>query len=498
MRPRSGASLARSSRLQEPYRDITVTSNVQSEPDRELVDIADYVDRFEPSTKAIDAARLCTLDTMGCALNALDFPECTKLLGPVVPGTTVPHASRVPGTRYELDPVTATFSFGCMIRWLDENDTFTAAQGSHPSDNLAGILMLADHLSQQRAAAGEPPLIMRDVFVALVKAYEIQGCIAIENDFKKAGIDHPLLTRVASSAVLTKMLGGTRKQIFNAVSNAWVDVSLAAIRHAPNAGWRKGWAAADATFNGLRLALMAMKGEMGYPTVLSAKHYGFNDARFGGKPLAFQRPYGDYVIQHSMFKFVAAGMHSQSAVECALRLHPLVKDRIDDIERIVLHSQDALMRIMYKTGPLHNPADRDHCAQYVVAAALIFGRLDAKDFEDEVAADPRIDRLREKTTVIEDPRYTKDFVDPAKRSNANAVQVFFKDGTHTPKIEVEYPPGHPKRRKDFMPVLRSKLESSLVRRFDDRQQRRILDLSEDAPRLDRMPVHEFVSLFVQK
>ena len=473
-----------------------MTSNIRSKPDPELIDIADYVSRFDPGEKAIDAARYCLLDTMGCALNALDFPECTKLLGPVVPGTVVPHGSRVPGTKFELDPVTATFSFGAMIRWLDENDTFTAAQGSHPSDNLAGILMLADHLSRQRHANGEHPLAVRDVLEALVKAYEIQGCLAIENDFKKAGIDHPLLTRVASAAVLTKMLGGTRDQVANAVSNAWVDSSLPAIRHAPNTGSRKSWAAADATFNALRLALMAVKGEMGYPTILTARQYGFYDARMGGKPLQFQRPYGDYVIQHSMFKFVAAGMHSQSAVECALRLHPLVKDRIDDIERIVLHSQDALMRIMYKTGPLHNFADRDHCAQYVVAVSLIFGRLQATDFEDAVAADPRIDRLREKTEVIEDPRYTKDFVDPEKRSSANALQVFFKDGTHTPEIEVEYPPGHPRRRKDFMPVLRSKLEASLARRFAPEHQRRILELSEDASRLDRMPVHEFVSLFV--
>lgn len=472
-----------------------MTSNIRPQPDQVLVDIGDYVSRFEPGTPAIDAARFCLLDTMGCALNALDFPECTKLLGPVVPGTVVPYGSRVPGTSYQLDPVTATFSFGCMIRWLDENDTFTAAQGSHPSDNLAGILMLADHLSRRRAAGGRPPLTMREVLEALVKAYEIQGCLAIENDFKKVAIDHPLLTRVASAAVLTRMLGGTRDEIVNAVSNAWVDSSLAAIRHAPNTGSRKSWAAADAAFNGLRLAMMAVRGEMGYPSILSAKQYGFYDARLGGRPLAFQRPYGDYVIQHSMFKFVAAGMHSQSAVECALRLHPLVKERIDDIERVEMHSQDALMRIMYKTGPLHNFADRDHCAQYVVAIALLFGRLSAADFEDAVAADPRIDRLRGKTTVVEDPRYTKDFVDPDKRSSANALQVFFRDGTHTPKIEIEYPMGHPRRREDFIPFLWKKLEASLARRFAPRQQARIMELSTDARRLDRTPVHEFVDCF---
>jgi 2-methylcitrate dehydratase len=472
-------------------------SNVRPAPDQVLVDIGNYVTDFTPGAEAIAASRLCMWDAIGCALNALDFPECTKLLGPVVPGTVVPHASRVPGTNYALDPVTATFSFGCMIRWLDENDTFTAAQGSHPSDNLAGILMLADHLSRSRVANGQQAPVLRDVLEALVKAYEIQGCLAMENDFKRAAIDHPLLTRVASTAVLTHMLGGSRDEIVNAVSNAWVDSTLATIRHAPNTGWRKSWSAADATFNALRLALMAVKGEMGYPAVLSAKYYGFYDARFGGKPFRFQRPYGDYVIQNSMFKFVAAGMHSQSAVECGLKLHPLVKDRVADIERIVIDSQDALRRIMDKTGPLHNPADRDHCAQYVVAVALLYGRLEATDFEDDfAAADPRIDRLRAKTMIVENPQYTKDFVDPAKRSSANAVQVFFNDGTHTPKIEVEYPMGHPKRRKAFMPVLRERLQASLARRYPARRQQQLLGLYDAGGSIDGMPVHEFVELLV--
>lgn len=472
------------------------TPHRDSAPDKTLVDIADYVSTFEPTAKGIDAARLCMLDAMGCALNALDYPDCTKLLGPVVPGTVVPHGSRVPGTSYELDPVTATFSFGAMIRWLDENDTFTAIQGSHPSDNLSGILMLADHLSRKRVAEGKAPLIVRDVLVSLVKAYEIQGCIAIENNLHKVGIDHPLLTRIASAGVLTKMLGGTRDEILNAVSNAWVDCSLVAIRQPPNIGSRKSWSAADAAFNGLRLAMMAVKGEMGYPWILTAKYYGFHDARFGGKPLEFQRPYEEYVIQHSMFKFLATGMHGQSAVDAALRLHPLTKDRINDIERIVIHSQESLMGIMDKKGPLRNFADRDHCAQYVVAFALINGRLGARDFEDEAAADPRIDQLRDKTTIIEDPRYSRDFIDPKIRSSANAIQIFFKDGTHTPKVEVEFPPGHPRRRKEFMPVLKSKLEASLARRFAPKQRLRILELSDDAPRLDLTPVNEFVDLFV--
>lgn len=475
---------------------IPKKNDIGREPDPALTDIADYAWAFEPSAKAIEAARLCMLDAMGCALNALDYPECTKMLGPVVPGTVVPQGSRLPGTSYVLDPVTATFGFGCMIRWLDENDTFTAAQGSHPSDNLAGILMLADHLSRKRVAQGKAPMTMHEVLAALVMAYEIQGCLAIENCFHLIGIDHPLLTRVASAAVLTRMLGGTRDEILNAVSNAFVDTSIAAIRHAPNTGSRKSWGAADAAFNGLRLAMMAVKGEMGYPWILTARHYGFHDARFGGKPLAFQRPYGEYVIQHSMFKFLATGMHGQSAVDAALRLHPLVRGRIGEIERIVIHSQASLMGIMDKTGPLRNFADRDHCAQYVVAVALLNGQLGAADFEDAAAADPRIDQLRDKTTIIEDPRYTRDFVDPDKRSSANAIQIFFKDGSHTEKVEVEYPPGHPRRRKEFMPVLRAKLETSLARRFAPAQRARILALSDDAPRLTGMPVNEFVDLFV--
>jgi 2-methylcitrate dehydratase len=473
-----------------------VTSNPRRTPDHELSDIANYVMDFKVGTPAIDAARLCLTDTLACALDALDFPDCAKLVGPVVPGTVVPHGARVPGTRYELDPATATFGFGAMIRWLDLNDTFTAAQGSHPSDNLAGILMVADHLSRKHTAAGAAPLHIRDVLSALVKAYEIQGCIAIENDFKEMGIDHPLLTRVAGAAVLTHMLGGTREQVINAVSNAFVDTSLCAVRHAPNTGWRKSWAAADASLQAVRIALMSVAGEMGYPTILTAPKYGFYAVHNGGKPFKFQRPYEDYVLRHSMFKFVAAGMHSQSAVECAFRLHPLVKSRIDDIARIDIRSQRALMGIMDKTGPLYNPADRDHCVQYIVAVGLLHGKLDARDFEDEFAADPRIDRLRDITVVTEDAQYSRDFYDPEKRSSANAVQVFFKDGSSTPKIEIEYPIGHQRRRAEVAPVLRDKLAASLKRRFPPAQCTRIQALCNDAAALDATPVNDFVSLFV--
>jgi len=472
-------------------------TNKRPGPDKVLVDIAEYALNYKISKpSALESARLCMMDALACALDALDYPDCTKLLGPVVPGTVVPHGSRVPGTAYELDPVTAAFSFGCMIRWLDYNDTFTARQGSHPSDNLGGILMLADHLSRKNVAAGRAPLKIREVLEGLIKAYEIQGGIAIENDFKEMGIDHNLLTRVAGTAVLTRMLGGGRDEIINAVSNAWVDCSLTAFRHAPNTGWRKSWSTADASFQAMRFALMAVKGEMGYPSVLTAKKYGFNAARNKGRALKFQRPYGEYIIDHSMFKFVPAGMHSQSAVECALRLHPLVKDRIGDIKRVELHSQHALMGIMYKTGPLYNPADRDHCAQYVVAMGLIFGRLTARDFEDEVASDPRIDALREKTVVTENKRYSRDFVDPKKRSSANALQVFFKDGSRTPKVEVEYPIGHSRRRAEVQPVLTAKLESSLARRFAPKRRQLILKACGNAAALERMPVHEFVDLFV--
>jgi 2-methylcitrate dehydratase len=406
----------------------------------------------------------------------------------------VPHGARVPGTRYEQDPVTAAFGFGCMIRWLDFNDQFSGRQGSHPSDNLAGVLMLADHLSRQRVAGGRASLSIHDVLVGLVKAYEIQGCIALENDFEEGGVDHNLLTRVASTAVLTRMLGGTRDQIINAVSNAWMDCSPVLYRHAPNTGWRKSWACADASSEAVRLAMMALKGEMGYPSVLTAKYFGLYDARFRGRPFQFQRPYGDYIIRHSMFKFVPAGMHGQSAVECAFRLHTLVKDRLDDIERIDLRTHAYLLDVMHKTGPLYNPADRDHSAQYCVAVGLLHGKLAPRDFEDDFAADPRIDRLRDKMVLTEEPRYSRDFFDPAVRSSANAIQIRFKDGTSTPQIEVEYPVGHQRRRAESMPVLRAKFEASLGRRFSPDRCRDILRLCDDGQRFDAMPVDRFLAM----
>ena len=465
--------------------------------DRELVDIARYVLRYRPhSRETLQIARLRLNDTLACALDALAYPDCTKLIGPVVPGTIVPNGARVPGTPFELDPVKAAFDIGCLIRWLDFNDTFTAAQGSHPSDNLAGILAVSDYVSRRNRARGGKPLLMRDVLECLIKAYEIQGCIAIENDFNAMGVDHVILTRVTIAAIATKLLGGGEEEIVNAVSNAWIDTSLRVYRQAPNVGWRKSWAAGKANAEGVALALMAVEGEMGYPSVLTAPRWGFYDQFCGGKPFTFQRPCSDYIIRNSMFKFVAAGMHGQSAVECAFRLHPLVKDRLPEIERIEIYSQRALMGIMNKIGPLNNPADRDHSVQYIVAIGLIFGKLEARDFEDERASDPRIDELRARMIVTEDPRFTREFYEPRKRSSANAIQVRFKDGGSTPKVIVEYPVGHPRRKKEAAGVLRTKFEQSLNHRFSPKRIERILRLCDDQAALERTPVDAFVNELV--
>ena len=475
-----------------------MTSNIPAAPDLVLVDIADYVIDYQiGSEAAIGTASLCVMDTLACALDALDFPDCTRLVGPNVPGTIVPHGARIPGTHYVLDPETAAFGFGCLIRWLDYNDQFNAARSSHPSDNLAGVLMLADHLSCQRVAAGQAPFLMRDVLHYLIKAYEIQGCLGIENAFGKLGLmDQSLLSRVASSAVLTAMMGGSREAVINAVSNAFIDASLMVYRRAPNTGSRKNWACAESILQAMRLARMAVQGEMGYPSVLTAKTYGFYDARFHGAPFTFQRPYGDYIIQHSNFKLVAAGMHSQTAVEAAFRLHPRVKERLDDIERIDIRGHESLVTVMHKTGPLHNPSDRDHCAQYIVAVGLIHGKLNPTDYEDEFASDPRIDRLREKMVVEECAAYTQGFFDPARRSSASSVQVWFRDGSSTPRIEIEFPAGHVKRRADVIPVLRAKFEASLARRFSASRQASILALLGDGTALGRTAVNEFVSLLI--
>src|SRR5205809_2709157 len=386
-------------------------SNVRPEPDHVLVDIADYVAQYKvESSGAYETARYCLIDTLGCGLEALTYPACTKLMGPIVPGTVVPNGAKVPGTQFQLDPVQAAFNIGAMIRWLDFNDTWLAAEWGHPSDNLGGILMAADWVSRGNVAAGRPPLTVRDVLTAMIKAHEIQGCIALENSFNQVGLDHVVLVKVASTAVVAEMMGLTREEILNAVSLAWVDgQSLRTYRHAPNTGSRKSWAAGDATSRAVRLALIAKTGEMGYPSVLSAKTWGFYDVLFKGNEFKFQRPYGSYVMEHILFKIsFPAEFHAQTAAECAMELHPLVKDRIEDIKTIVIRTHEAAIRIIDKKGPLNNPADRDHCIQYMVAVPLIFGRLTASDYEDAVAHDPRIDNLRDKMVFVEDKQFSRD------------------------------------------------------------------------------------------
>ena len=473
--------------------------------DQVLIDIVDYVlNAGIESGLAYDTARNCLIDTLGCGLEALEYPACAKLLGPIVPGTVVPNGAKVPGTQFQLDPVQAAFNIGAMIRWLDFNDTWLAAEWGHPSDNLGGILAVADWLSRNAVAAGKKPLTMRDVLTAMIKAHEIQGCIALENSFNKVGLDHVVLVKVASIAVVARMLGLTRDEMLNAVSLAWVDgQSLRTYRQAPNTGSRKSWAAGDATSRAVRLALIAKTGEMGYPSVLSAKNWGFYDVLFKGNPFRFQRPvsqWGSYVMENVLFKIsFPAEFHAQTAVEAAMTLHAAlhkVGKSADAIRKITIRTHEACIRIIDKKGPLDNPADRDHCIQYMVAVPLLHGRLTAADYEDEVAADPRIDALRERIVCVEDPQFTADYHDPGRRSIANALTVELDSGEMLEEVAVEYPIGHARRRKEGIPLLEAKFRINLARRFPARQQNAILDVSLDQAKLETMPVHEYVDLYV--
>jgi 2-methylcitrate dehydratase len=469
-------------------------SNVRPRPDKVLTMIADYAAKYSvKSAAAYDTARYCLMDTLGCGFEALEYPACTKLLGPIDPETVTPRGAKVPGTKFQLDPVQAAWNLGAMIRWLDFNDTWLAAEWGHPSDNLGGILATADWLSRNGQA-----ITVRDVLTAMIKAHEIQGVIALENSFNRVGLDHVVLVKVASTAVVAHMLGCTYDQVVNAVSQAWVDgQSLRTYRHAPNTGSRKSWAAGDATSRAVRLALISKTGEMGYPSVLTAKTWGFYDVLFKGKPFRFQRKFGSYVMENVLFKIsFPAEFHSQTAVECAMQLHPLVKDRIRDIKRIRIRTHEAAIRIIDKKGPLHNPADRDHCIQYMVAVPLLFGRLTAADYEDGVARDPRIDALRAKIVCVEDKRFTRDYHDPRKRSIANALTVEFKDGSKLKEVVCEYPIGHKRRRKEGMPVLVEKFKTNLARRFPEARARAILELCLDARRLEATPVRDFVDMMV--
>jgi 2-methylcitrate dehydratase len=478
-------------------------SNVRPDPDKVLVDIVDYVTRYKvTSRQAYETARYCLMDTLGCGFEALQYPACTKLMGPIVPGTIVPNGAKVPGTSYQLDPVQAAFNIGSMIRWLDFNDTWLAAEWGHPSDNLGGILATADWLSRNNVAAGREPLTVREVLTAMIKAHEIQGCIALENSFNRVGLDHVVLVKVASTAVVAQMLGLARDEIINAVSLAWVDgQSLRTYRHSPNTGSRKSWAAGDATSRAVRLALIARTGEMGYPSALTAKTWGFYDVLFKGNEFRFQRPYGSYVMEHVLFKIsFPAEFHSQTAVEAAMAIHGELQRlgrKPDEIRSITIRTHEACIRIIDKKGPLNNPADRDHCIQYMVAVPILFGRLTAEDYEDYIANDPRIDALRDKITCVEDKQFTRDYHDPDKRSIANALTVELADGRKLREIVVEYPIGHKRRRKEGMPILVEKFKTNLARQFPEKQRAAILDLCMDQKRLEATPVNAFVDLMAR-
>jgi 2-methylcitrate dehydratase len=490
--------------LKEERELSTQISNERPAPDTVLRDIAEYALGYEVKSElALTTAQHCLMDTLGCGLEALEYPACTKLLGPIVPGTVVPHGARVPGTGYELDPVQAAFNIGAMIRWLDFNDTWLAAEWGHPSDNLGGILAVADWLSRNAVAEARAPLTMRRVLEAMIKAHEIQGCLALENSFNKVGLDHVVLVKVASTAVVCWLLGLSREQTINALSLAWVDgQSLRTYRHTPNTGSRKSWAAGDATSRAVRLALMAQAGEMGYPSVLSAKTWGFYDVSFRGQEFRFQRPYGEYVMENVLFKVsYPAEFHAQTAVEAAVALWKELAARgltAAAIKKIELRTHEACLRIIDKKGPLANPADRDHCVQYMIAVPLLFGRLTAADYEDALALDPvwgkRIDTLREITECSEVPQFTRDYHDPNMRSIANSLRIVLEDGTELERT-VEYPIGHRRRREEGLPLLIEKFKTNLARRFDEARRERILEVSLDRGRLERMAVNEYVDLY---
>ncbi len=475
--------------------------NTRPDFDQEIIDICRYVTDYRiDSEEAYRSAYYNLLDSLACAFMALSYPDCTKLLGPVVPFAVLENGARVPGTDYELDPVQAAFNLGAMIRWLDFNDTWLAAEWGHPSDNIGGILSVADYLNRNPKFRNTPTLTLKDVLTAMIKAHEIQGILALENSFNRVGLDHVVLVKVATTAVVTQLLGGSEQEICNALSQAWVDgQSLRTYRHAPNTGSRKSWAAGDATSRGVRLSLIAITGETGYSTALSAKQWGFYDVSFKGNAFVMKRPYSTYVMEHILFKIsYPAEFHSQTAAEAAVFLHEQVKHRLDEVDKIVVKTQESAMRIINKEGPLYNPADRDHCLQYVIAVGLIYGDITAEHYEDDIAKDPRIDLLREKMQVSEKAEFSEDYLDPDKRSIGNSVQVCFKDGSCTEEISIEYPIGHRRRRREGIPLLMEKFHHSLESHFEPTQAEQIIKLTDDMTSLMAMPVNEFVSALVKK
>lgn len=475
-----------------------VEDNVKPDYDQVIVDIADYVLNYKiNSPTAYETARLCLMDTLGCGMLALNYSECTKLMGPIVPNATLAGGARVPGTSYELDPVQAAFNIGTMIRWLDFNDTWLAAEWGHPSDNLGAILAVADYMCRSNCSTNKAPILMQDVLTAMIKAHEIQGCFALENSFNRMGLDHVFLVKIASAAVAAQLFGADRDMLLRTLSQVFVDgQSLRTYRHAPNAGSRKSWAAGDATSRAVRLALIAKAGEMGYPSALTVPTWGFYDVLFGKKPFKFQRPFGSYVMENVLFKLsYPAEFHAQTAVECAVALHPLVNSRYNDIARIELITHESAIRIISKQGALHNPADRDHCLQYMVAIGLLFGDLTADHYEDETANDARVDELRSKMQVTEDSNFSRDYHDPEKRSIANSIKLVFKDGTESERITVEYPIGHKRRREEGIPVLLSKFEKNISTRFNTEKVQQITKAMSDTNSLAAMKVTDFMQLW---
>ncbi len=478
----------------------TVDENIRPAPDAELVCIADYVANKSISSElAYTTASHCLMDALGCAILALQYPACTKLLGPIIPGTFVPTGARIPGTSFILDPILAAFNIGALVRWLDFNDTWLAAEWGHPSDNLGAILATADYMSRKQIDEGKEPLKIKDILTAMIKAHEIQGVLALENSFNRLGYDHVILVKIASTAVATHLLGGSWQQIVDALSQAWIDgACLRTYRHAPNAGPRKSWAAGDATSRAVRLAWLTLQGEMGYPSALSVKKWGFNDTILRGQSLRLARPFDAYVMENVLFKVsFPAEFHAQTAVECAIQLHPKIKDKLDAIERIEITTQESAVRIISKSGPLYNPADRDHCIQYMVAVALLQGDLTADHYEDAFAKDPRIDQLREKMIVQEDTQFSKDYLDPDKRSIANAIQIYFKDGSKTEKVTVEYPIGHRRRRDEGIPLLYKKFEENMAMHYPKDKVQEIVALFHDQHALEAMPVNELMDKFAK-
>ena len=475
-----------------------VEQNIRPGYDSVISEIANYVTNFEiESDLALDTARNCLIDTIGCGLLALKFPACTKMLGPVVEGTSVPFGVRVPGTNFKLDPIKGAFDIGCAIRWLDYNDTWLAAEWGHPSDNLGAILSITDFISQQKISKGEDPLTMRTVLEAMIMTHEIQGVLALKNSFNKVGLDHVVLVKVASTALVTKLMGGTKDQIMDAVSQAWVDgQSLRTYRHAPNAGSRKSWAAGDATSRAIRLAMITLSGEMGYPGALSAPVWGFEDVLFDGKQISLPQKFGTYVMENVLFKIsFPAEFHAQTAVEAAVTLHPEIIERLDDVKTVNITTHDSAIRIISKEGDLNNPADRDHCLQYMVAIGLLKGNLIAEDYEDDIASDPRIDTLRKKMVINEDKRYSDEYHEADKRSIANKIQIHFNDGSSTEEIEVEYPIGHKRRREEGIPVLEQKFKNNLEITYDSDKCEEIYQLCIDQEKLETTSVTDFQELF---